>query len=405
MPFFSRSDRPDRAPRRRREDGDRDGRLSFDAIAFEFVPAGEDVGLLRLDGAWVAEPEQAVPGPIEVEILRDGLSVRLKVLPDPSAPEALAAPEGVEWRGAFMANAELADDPRSDFALVAGGEVVAGLPRPGDLTLDTGYVEAVDEDEAPAAEAAGALADPDGDDSEATPLSELLAELERVAALEDGEAAVRPLEIDTEDVVAEHVAAREAAEASVIDLRSGLEHERQRHQAAESELRAELGEARRELESTSAEVERARAELEGAGAHHESRAHDLESQIDALRLDGERQAERDRHAEELERTLAATRAQLEQAQKELDIERRRASTMEEEMRVQGSIERQLRKALAGQEAGQAAAEADATRREHLGERGRDPQADGRDDSGRSYEVEEDFFSRIERAKRLSETSG
>src|SRR5687768_18563311 len=147
MPFFSRSERNEPA---------RDRGISFDVDSFEFGPAGDGLGLLRLTGVWGGD--EAVPPPIEVEIERDGDSVRLTVLPDPSVPDPAS---GAEWRGAFMVDdAELALDPRADFALVAGGEVVAGLPSPAEPNLDEGYVDTADEDQPPAAEVAGGLAGP-----------------------------------------------------------------------------------------------------------------------------------------------------------------------------------------------------------------------------------------------------
>jgi chromosome segregation ATPase len=557
MPFFSRSDRPDSAPRRRREDGDRDGRLSFEVETLEFVPAGDGLGLLRLSGTWSADPERLVPAPVEMEIERDGESVRVPVLPDPSMPEAVAMPRGEHWRGAFMADAELAQDPRSDFALVAGDEVIAGLPRPGDIGLDEGYVDTADEDEPPAAEAADELSDHDGDEPPA--LSKLLAELERVASVDE---AVRPLEIEQDDVVAEHEAARaaaaaraetaestveslrheleslrgvtDAAEATLAELRQNadrersaredaeaatalahegteaertareqaeatleelrsqmerdragrenqqealtelradvereragreaaegklsealatLDRERKRHLAAEAETRGEIAAARRELDDARLQVEEARSEAEDArsatdeahrqveearreadearGNADEARRQlddarrevksagtgderaawereraDLLAQIDALRLDGDRQREHERKAEENERKLTTVHEHLDQARKELDLERRRGSTMEEELRMQVSIERQLRDALAGQEADLAAATADVARREGIAERRGDEPGE-RGDS-RPHEVKGDFFARIEHAKRLSESSG
>jgi hypothetical protein len=353
MPFFSRSDRPDR-PTRRRDDRDHGRPLLFEVDSFEFVPAGDGLGLLRLSGAFSADPERVVAMPIEIEIERDGEAVRLPVLPDPSAPLAVAVPAGEAWRGAFMAESELAEDVRSDFALVAGGEVVAGLPRPGDYTIDQGYVDAADED------------------AEPEDLSDVLAELERDAGMENDLDAVRPLEIEAHDVAAEHVAAREVAEEraeaaestaallrhEVETLRADVERERARHQAAESELRGELEEARRELEATTAD-------------------------------------------DSLERKLRAMHEHLEQARGELEIERRRSSTMEEDLRMTGMLERQLRDALAGREAELAQSQEARPAREV--ERSRDP--DERGGVRQSHEVQDDFFARIEQAKRLSESAG
>ena len=96
--------------------------------------------------------------------------------------------------------------------------------------------------------------------------------------------------------------------------------------------------------------------------------------------------------------LASIRAELESVRAELDLERRRRDTIEEELRVQTSLERQLRDVLAGREAELAAAESPVVRRARDAER-REAEGLG------SPEVEGDFFARLEHAKRLSETSG
>ena len=489
MPFFSRPNPDDDEPRRRRGDHEDDAMLSFEVTCFEFVPAGEAMGLLRLTGAWHADPDQMVPVPVELEIERDGEAIRLSVLPDPSTPLAVAAAGGEPWRGAFMTQAEVAEDPRADFTLVAGGEVVAGLPRPGDFETDHGYVPTVAEDETPAADAAGALAETE-DDGAVRPLDVHGAVAEHVAAREAAEERLDASEAT--NVLLRHEvetlrAAAESAGATVAELReqvereqtareeiaASTEQERQRHHAAESELRRELEDARGELEAASAEIARTRSDLQGAGAERESELHDLRAQLDrahgeleALRAtDDERRAALQRahaemesakdtggdHAEELERARAeleaaraaaedrraeldyirtehaaeldkqaaqiealsaeiasaairqahggGSNAELEEARRELDLERRRRDTIEEELRVQTSIERQLRDVLAGREAELAATETHVVRRAHAAERRRE--AAERD----PRELEGDFFARLEHAKRLSETSG
>src|SRR5438270_247001 len=66
MPFFSRSSSSN--PARRRDDGDELRALSFDAESFEFVPAGEAVGLLRLSGRWIAAVDRRRHESLEEEI-------------------------------------------------------------------------------------------------------------------------------------------------------------------------------------------------------------------------------------------------------------------------------------------------------------------------------------------------
>nr|MDQ3936508.1 hypothetical protein [Actinomycetota bacterium] len=235
MPFFSRSSGSDRGPRRRRGDREDAARLAFEVEEFEFVAAGGDAGLLRLSGRWTARPERMVPLPVEIELERDGHAIRLEVLPDPTAPVALATPEGETWRGAFMVEAELAEDPRADFALVADGEVVAGLPRPGDWEVLTNQETSGEEDheDLPGAEAE-LFEETAADGSGALP--ELLAALEEVAEAEseseedaelpahpDEAEGVVPLEISPDDVAAEHIATREAAEQRAEETAAALE--------------------------------------------------------------------------------------------------------------------------------------------------------------------------------------
>src|SRR5918911_1970700 len=109
MPFFPRSSSK-RSARRRRGDGPDARPLAFDVETVEFVPAGDDLGLLRLTGCWSAPLERVVPAPIELEIERDGEPVRIEPLPDPTAGPAIAGPHGEPWRAAFMAPVELAED-------------------------------------------------------------------------------------------------------------------------------------------------------------------------------------------------------------------------------------------------------------------------------------------------------
>jgi hypothetical protein len=76
-------------------------------------------------------------------------------------------------------------------------------------------------------------------------------------------------------------------------------------------------------------------------------------------------------------------------------------TIEEELSVQVGLERQLRDSLSVRDAELAAASAEAARRQ-LAERRRE--ATGGADGKTALSVDSDFFERIERAKRLSETA-
>jgi len=105
--------------------------------------------------------------------------------------------------------------------------------------------------------------------------------------------------------------------------------------------------------------------------------------------------------DEVTRKLSAVHEHLDQARQELEIERRKRITIEEELRIQVGLERQLRQALAGQEAEAAAAQAQVARRVRAAERRRE--SEERVDPGQPHEVDDDFFTRLEEAKRVSET--
>lgn len=127
MPIFSRSHRP----ARRRDDGDEVRTLSFDVESFEFVPAGEGVGLVRLWGRWIAPVDRALE---DVTLVAEvgSHAVDVKPLPDLQASVPLATPAGTDWRAAFSVSSELALNEAAEFALAVEGERVP-LPRLGDL--------------------------------------------------------------------------------------------------------------------------------------------------------------------------------------------------------------------------------------------------------------------------------
>ncbi|MBV9213864.1 MAG: hypothetical protein JOZ25_09495, partial [Actinobacteria bacterium] len=132
MPFFSRPPITRSKPRRRREDGDALPTLSFDVESVEFVPAGEEIGLLRLAGRWVA-PAERVLHEVSLVAADGGELTHVQPLPDPSGSVPTAAPDGRAWRAAFSMNTAVALGESSAFMLRVGAEESVRLPRPGDM--------------------------------------------------------------------------------------------------------------------------------------------------------------------------------------------------------------------------------------------------------------------------------
>lgn len=116
---------------RRREDAGGVRALVFELEDYEFVRAGDDLGLLRMAGRWLADAPRVVPD-VLLTVERDGDLVEIAPLPDPNGADPRATPAGEPWRGAFTIPVELAVDPRSRFALAAGDEMPVALPRPGE---------------------------------------------------------------------------------------------------------------------------------------------------------------------------------------------------------------------------------------------------------------------------------
>ena len=111
--------------------------------------------------------------------------------------------------------------------------------------------------------------------------------------------------------------------------------------------------------------------------------------------------------EALRAEAALLRAQLEEATRELASERDRSRGLEDELRGRTSVESDLRNAIATQEAELASVMSQADQRARQAERRRDltPAAanDERRERGSSRGADEDFLTRLERARRASET--
>jgi hypothetical protein len=341
MPFFPRSKRRGRG-RRREDDGVRS--VAFEIDDLEFVQASDDIGLLRVGGRWTAPVSRALSD-IVLVVDRDGELLELAPLPDMNGFLPIATQAGEEWRGAFTMTVEVAEDPRTALALVAGEDARVALPRPGE------WAEAQREKAEREAEAEA--------EEESPLVADLVAKLEEVARLED--------EVDAEDEEPDfHEEPDVAAEPDIVD-----------------ELEPEPVEPYFESDEDPAEpvLEERLPDPEVA---------ELRAELDLRRM----------QVEEM-------RVELDAARAEAEDERRRREAVEGEIQRRSSVEEDLRNAIATQEAELASAAAQASQRARQAERRRDltGSANGEHpESPRQRPADEDFLARLERARRASEAA-
>ena len=236
MPFFPRSplSRSER-PGRRQDNAGEVSLLSFDVESFEFIPAGEEMGLLRVVGQWVAPVDRDLH---EIRLIasQDGTLVELTPLPDLEGASPLATPVGHPWRAAFSAGSELVESELTEFALAVHGGERVHLPRPGE---DAAEAEAADVAPSPVEEAPVGAASRNGDE-----LLQLRSELEKVrteleverrrhAALEEEIRSRTTLENDLRSAMAMHEA--ELAAAVARAAQSARREDRQRERVASVE--------------------------------------------------------------------------------------------------------------------------------------------------------------------------
>jgi hypothetical protein len=227
MPFFPRS-RKSGSGRRREDDGVE--AITFELESLEFVQASDEVGLLRVGGTWFAPVSRALAD-IVLSVDRDTERLELAPLPDMNGVAPVASPAGEEWRGAFTMTVEVAEDPRTEFALVAGGDGEVALPRPSEW--DEMQREELEPEVAP--------------EPQSPVVAELVAKLEEVARL-DGPREPEPGQPQDPDQ-REPALARESlpepddvlhpALGELADLRGELDVHRLQLAAAQSELDAE----------------------------------------------------------------------------------------------------------------------------------------------------------------------
>jgi hypothetical protein len=266
MPFFPRSRRGGR--RRRRED-DSVHAIGFELDSLEFVQASDELGLLRVGGRWVAPVSRAL-GEMILTVRRDTETLALLPLPDMNGVAPVASPAGEEWRGAFTMTVELADDPRTEFALLAGDDAAIALPRPGEW------------DELQEEEQAEPELDVEPEPEPESPVAaELVAKLDEVARTEpEPEPEVSPAEPAELAELREEVdvlrAERDVLRAELAAARSELEATRGRSTTLEHELQSRAS-VEEDLRNAIATQE---AELASAAAQASQRARQAERRRD-----------------------------------------------------------------------------------------------------------------------------
>ena len=215
MPFLPRSPlrrlAHDQSDGRRREDADGVRALSFELDAYEFVQASDELGLLRVAGRWVADVDRALQD-IVLTVSRDGELVELDPLPDLRGAAPLATPAGEAWRGAFTVAVELADDPRSEFALAAGDDVSVELPRPSEWGVGA---------DGPVDDAAGVADNPEPVAGEVESLPDET-ELAVAHSVDELEEEVARLRVELQEARTEIEVERGRREALEDDLRSAI---------------------------------------------------------------------------------------------------------------------------------------------------------------------------------------
>lgn len=240
MPFFSRSKN-----HHRRDDADEIRTLAFEVDSLEFFSAGDDVGLLRLSGLWIA-PVDRVLDAVSLVAAVNGHEVEVAPLPDPEGATPLATPAGEPWRAAFSMSSELAQSPVTELALVVRDGERIDLPRPGEFAANT-VPPAADSASPPEMEIAEPMfhadadlaAEPAGDEvarlrAELHRLhTELEVERRRYAALEEELRSHASLETDLRNAMAMQEA--EVAAAVTQAAQRARREERQRERATVAE--------------------------------------------------------------------------------------------------------------------------------------------------------------------------
>nr|MBA2505185.1 hypothetical protein [Thermoleophilaceae bacterium] len=235
--------------------------ISFDVEAFELVPAGDERVLVRVSGRWRG-PARSL-GDIALVLSAGGKRRRVRALPDPSAEDPTAGPDGVVWRGAF--SLPLARVEGASFSLASEAGAVE-LPRPSRRPSpappkpDAG--ERRRDDEArrrakrEARETRGAL-------EEERRRSAALEE--RIAAIEEKERNARSALAKSRDDLSEARALARRASDGESESVSAAQRARAEAEGQAEALRAG---AKTEAEGRRQEADRLRKAINSAGAEH-----------------------------------------------------------------------------------------------------------------------------------------
>jgi hypothetical protein len=247
--------------------------LSFEVLRFAAAPVSAEVVLLEVEGRFRADPRRRLGVPrLVVE-----QAERSREVAPAAADEAIAAPDGKEWRASYAVALELLED--GDFSLAVGRELLVGLPAP-----DLG----------------------DGSDDREVRLAREANALRRTADEARAAAAAALASAATERE------AREAAETEMAEARLA----RDDHARRAASLDDELAQLRRDH---AAELVRRDEEREAALAGRDAEAAKAAEER-ALALEAE--------IAEARRALRNARADAESMQRDLERERERAEAAE-----------------------------------------------------------------------------
>ncbi|MDX6715939.1 MAG: hypothetical protein QOH30_2497, partial [Baekduia sp.] len=283
----------------------------FEVQSFEQVPAGPGTVLLRIAGRWVGPAREQLPRPLL--LLDDGRRThRLSALPGPDDVAPQSGPEGLPWRAAFSAPADVVASTRLAFALEAGRGVIVDLPRPtgrgGGPRARPEPVVAPPADDAgrvrPFRRRAGAREEPPA----APPRPSAAGETARAADVAALRARI------AEERIARENAERHAAEATSIARQAAAEAARAADVAARAEaaragaVDALTDERMRASERAAAEDERSREHLERATRAADQARRAVDVAQEARRALEEREGEIAAAQERAERASRAARA-------------------------------------------------------------------------------------------------
>jgi hypothetical protein len=237
--------------------------LSFEVLRFAAAPVSAEVVLLEVEGRFRADPRRRLGVP---RLVVERAEHSREVAPA-AADEAIAAPDGIEWRASYAVALELLED--GEFSLAVGRELLVGLPAPnlGDgaddrevrLAREANALRRTADEARAAAAAALASAAAEREAREATEAEMAEARMarddhaRRAASLDEELAQLR------RDHAAELVRRDEEREAALAGRDAEAAHSAEERAMV---LEAEIAEARRALRNARADAESMQRDLE-----------------------------------------------------------------------------------------------------------------------------------------------